>query len=306
MPKLSVLRTKPEREKPFLVTNKKRFGRVRVRKWTVWDKLELCVKAKYTKLGNVRRDFNPSKITSTFDIVCKVYRLKGTVYCLVEYGLRRRGEWKQEDNALVCFLKDFFLKLSDGNLTGEKKIDVDPMKIFVGTVGDSDSEDEGASVPLRTMQDKFLVSCGPLPPAQIALPRLRSEMECPICYEKIQSADTGSCPGDYGKKHCFHANCLSKWKKINPSCPMCMVSLGDDDTRKAVGKAAQKIYRSLGLKLFRRFQFDERLLRTRVPDTRNGGVCHFWKSRKERRAAEVSWDVDYCNVPTWIFEIDNF
>ncbi|KAL9416944.1 hypothetical protein AB3S75_040017 [Citrus x aurantiifolia] len=42
---------------------------------------------------------------------------------------------------------------------------------------------------------------------------------CPICLSKYLSQETIRCIPEC--KHCFHAECIDEWLRLNDKCPVC-------------------------------------------------------------------------------------
>ena len=49
--------------------------------------------------------------------------------------------------------------------------------------------------------------------------------ECPICWEAFDPWQRSVTMTDC--KHIFHVQCVSVWKSINPTCPICFLALSD-------------------------------------------------------------------------------
>lgn len=45
---------------------------------------------------------------------------------------------------------------------------------------------------------------------------------CPICLSDFSAKETLRCIPDC--KHCFHADCIDEWLKMNGTCPLCRTS----------------------------------------------------------------------------------
>ena len=62
---------------------------------------------------------------------------------------------------------------------------------------------------------------------------------CPICYEDMGQIDLEFLPCC----HKFHSKCIQEWKKRNPSCPLCKISIYtrdiDDNGRPAPSQLAE-------------------------------------------------------------------
>lgn len=46
-----------------------------------------------------------------------------------------------------------------------------------------------------------------------------NDITCPICLSEYCSKETLRCIPDC--KHCFHAECIDEWLRLNGTCPVC-------------------------------------------------------------------------------------
>ncbi|CAN7038957.1 unnamed protein product [Brassica rapa subsp. trilocularis] len=49
-----------------------------------------------------------------------------------------------------------------------------------------------------------------------------AETDCPVCLTKLSSAESRM---ELQCSHVFHRDCVIKWLKKNPSCPICRTNI---------------------------------------------------------------------------------
>ncbi|KAK6919988.1 Zinc finger, RING-type, partial [Dillenia turbinata] len=65
-----------------------------------------------------------------------------------------------------------------------------------------------------------------------------NDSTCPICLTEYTAKETLRCMPDC--EHCFHADCIDEWLRINRTCPVCRNSpLGHGETLSRTGLALE-------------------------------------------------------------------
>lgn len=60
-----------------------------------------------------------------------------------------------------------------------------------------------------------------------------NDSTCPICLSEYLSRDTIRCIPEC--KHCFHAECIDEWLRMNTTCPVCLNSPSAEDAPSHTG-----------------------------------------------------------------------
>jgi len=99
----------------------------------------------------------------------------------------------------------------------------------VDAVGLSGSERLEAALDFMAAgSNESAAQCAESASQSMAAAAMAEECECAICTEELEPASAAMrCSGEHGKRHYYHASCLSQWiqqcrnDEVTPTCPEC-------------------------------------------------------------------------------------